>query len=79
MPTATIPAPHYCRALSSSCVCVCPCVCQHTSPCCPGPDAPFVNNYGVWVDEFEALGLAHTLEKTYADAECFFGEGRPVS
>jgi hypothetical protein len=44
-----------------------------------GPDAPFVNNYGVWVDEFEALGLSHTLEKQYPDAECFFGEGQPVS
>lgn len=22
----------------------------------------FTNNYGVWADEFQALGLAHTLE-----------------
>jgi hypothetical protein len=40
---------------------------------------PFVNNYGVWVDEFNALGLSHTLEKQYPDAECFFGEGKAVS
>jgi hypothetical protein len=31
------------------------------------------------VDEFETLGLSHTLEKQYPDAECFFGEGQPVS
>lgn len=27
-----------------------------------GRDVPFVNNYGVWLDEFEALGLKHTLD-----------------
>ena len=27
-------------------------------------DAPFVNTYGVWVDEFEALGLGATLDAT---------------
>lgn len=27
-----------------------------------GRDVPFVNNYGVWLDEFEALGLVHTLD-----------------
>jgi lycopene epsilon-cyclase len=27
-----------------------------------GRDAPFVNNYGVWIDEFEALGLESTLD-----------------
>jgi hypothetical protein len=32
-----------------------------------------------WVDEFNALGLSHTLEKQYPDAECFFGEGKAVS
>lgn len=40
-----------------------------------GPDAPFVNNYGVWADEFEALGLAHTIERTFPDAVCWFGGG----
>lgn len=43
-----------------------------------GPDQPFVNNYGVWVDEFTSLGLSHTLERTYEDAQCFFGEGKEV-
>ena len=38
-----------------------------------GPDTPFVNNYGVWMDEFEALGLEGTVERAYADAACFFG------
>ena len=40
-----------------------------------GPDVPFVNNYGVWLDEFDALGLRHTIERAYEDAVCFFGEG----
>ncbi|GAX80966.1 hypothetical protein CEUSTIGMA_g8401.t1 [Chlamydomonas eustigma] len=43
-----------------------------------GNDAPIVNNYGVWSDEFEALGLSHTLECTWPDAACYFGEGREV-
>mmetsp|Transcript_1612 Transcript_1612/g.3697 ORF Transcript_1612/g.3697 Transcript_1612/m.3697 type:complete len:1215 (-) Transcript_1612:111-3755(-) len=30
-----------------------------------GPDTPFTNNYGVWVDEFEELGLEHTLIDKY--------------
>ena len=45
----------------------------------PGRDAPFVNNYGVWEDEFTELGLAHTLEHTWPDAVCYFGEGSEVS
>ena len=48
---------------------------------CPppkGPDGPFVNNYGVWVDEFEALGMRETLEREFSDALCYFGEGKPV-
>ncbi|KAI8474141.1 MAG: lycopene cyclase protein-domain-containing protein [Monoraphidium minutum] len=40
-----------------------------------GPDKPFVNNYGVWVDEFKAVGMEHTLELTFPDAQCWFGEG----
>ena len=43
-----------------------------------GQDAPWPNNYGVWADEFEALGLAGTLDRTWADAVCYFGEGREV-
>jgi len=41
-------------------------------------DEPFVNTYGVWTDEFEALGLAHTLEATWPTARCHFGEGPPT-
>ncbi len=44
-----------------------------------GRDTPFVNNYGVWEDEFKELGLAHTLEYTWPDAVCYFGEGREVT
>lgn len=43
-----------------------------------GPDGPFVNNYGVWVDEFKALDMEHTLELTFPDATCWFGEGVEV-
>eukprot|EP00746_Dinoflagellata_sp_MGD_P005131 gnl/MRDRNA2_/MRDRNA2_109938_c0_seq1.p1 gnl/MRDRNA2_/MRDRNA2_109938_c0~~gnl/MRDRNA2_/MRDRNA2_109938_c0_seq1.p1 ORF type:complete len:641 (+),score=72.68 gnl/MRDRNA2_/MRDRNA2_109938_c0_seq1:75-1997(+) len=32
-----------------------------------GPDRPFTNNYGVWSDEFEQLGLSHTLVDSYSD------------
>ncbi len=43
-----------------------------------GADVPFVNNYGVWVDEFRALGLEHTLQLSYDDALCYFGESKEV-
>lgn len=39
---------------------------------------PIVNNYGVWTDEFEALGMSHTLECSWPDAVCYFGEGKEV-
>jgi hypothetical protein len=39
---------------------------------------PFVNNYGVWVDEFRELGLENTLELSFPDALCYFGEGQEV-
>ncbi|MEW5308026.1 MAG: hypothetical protein WDW38_000016 [Sanguina aurantia] len=42
-------------------------------------DRPIVNNYGVWLDEFEALGLLHTLDCSWPDAVCYFGEGQEVS
>jgi hypothetical protein len=45
---------------------------------CAGRDLPFTNNYGVWMDEFRALGLEHTLEVSWEDAICYFGEGRQV-
>mmetsp|Transcript_17062 Transcript_17062/g.50951 ORF Transcript_17062/g.50951 Transcript_17062/m.50951 type:complete len:580 (+) Transcript_17062:168-1907(+) len=43
-----------------------------------GHDVPFVNNYGVWEDEFRELGLSHTLNATWKDALCYFGEGQEV-
>ena len=43
-----------------------------------GHDVPFVNNYGVWVDEFESLGLQDTLDKVWPDALCYFDEGKEV-
>ena len=39
---------------------------------------PFVNNYGVWKDEFRELGLESTLDVTWDDAMCYFGEDREV-
>ena len=41
-------------------------------------DTPFVNTYGVWVDEFEAVGLADALDATWPSAHCYFGEGAPT-
>ena len=37
-----------------------------------GHDAPFVNNYGVWKDEFDALNLTHTLEHIWKNTDCHF-------
>ncbi len=45
---------------------------------CAGNDVPFVNNYGVWKDEFKDLGLEGTLDREWEDAMCYFGEGREV-
>lgn len=48
---------------------------------CPpraGNDVPFVNNYGVWVDEFRDLGLEQSLNRIWEDALCYFGEGKEV-
>ncbi len=39
---------------------------------------PFVNNYGVWKDEFRELGLESTLDVSWDDAMCYFGEDREV-
>lgn len=46
--------------------------------CAAGHDVPFVNNYGVWEDEFRELGLEHTLNATWKDALCYFGESKEV-
>ena len=51
---------------------------DNTSGALAGHDVPFVNNYGVWEDEFRELGLEHTLNATWKDALCYFGEGQEV-
>lgn len=43
-----------------------------------GLDAPFVNNYGVWRDEFAEVGLEGTLDHVWDDAVCFFREATEV-
>jgi lycopene epsilon-cyclase len=43
-----------------------------------GPDGPFVNNYGVWVDEFKALGMADTIEREFNETLCYFQEKKEV-
>ncbi len=35
-----------------------------------------MNNYGVWTDEWKALGLESTLERSWDDAVCWFGESK---
>lgn len=44
--------------------------------CCvdPRPSSVWPNNYGVWVDEFEALGLAGCLDYTWRTAAVFLDE-----
>ncbi|PSC69034.1 lycopene epsilon chloroplastic [Micractinium conductrix] len=39
-------------------------------------ESKFVNNYGVWLDEFKDLGLEHTLDAVWDDAVCFFKEAQ---
>ncbi|KAL4551185.1 hypothetical protein Ndes2526B_g05490 [Nannochloris sp. 'desiccata'] len=43
-----------------------------------GHDSPFVNNYGVWRDEFSDLGLEKCLDFVWKDAICYFREGQEV-
>jgi len=43
------------------------------------PDAPFVNNYGVWLDEFRAIGLEHTLLHKYEDTLVWYDDSDPES
>ena len=43
------------------------------------PDTPFVNNYGVWLDEFKDLGLEHCLLHKYDDALVWFDDSDPAS
>ena len=34
----------------------------------PNPTAPWINNYGVWIDEFEAMGLDHCFDYIWPKA-----------
>ena len=43
-----------------------------------GHDVPFVNNYGVWLDEFAELGLERSLDFIWKDAICYFRESKEV-
>lgn len=38
-----------------------------------GMESKFTNNYGVWVDEFKALGMEDALDCAWEDAQCHFG------
>ncbi|KAL0547563.1 hypothetical protein IC582_017503 [Cucumis melo] len=44
--------------------------------CCvdPSPLSPWSNNYGVWVDEFEDLGLEDCLRKTWPMASLYLSD-----
>ncbi|CAO2044873.1 unnamed protein product [Urochloa humidicola] len=39
----------------------------------PSPALVWPNNYGVWVDEFEAMGLSHCLDTVWPSASVFIG------
>lgn len=43
-----------------------------------GVDSHFVNNYGVWFDEFQELGLEHTMDKVWDGAVSYFEENGEV-
>lgn len=42
------------------------------------PDTPFTNNYGVWYDEFESLGLQDALSHVYEDVLVWMHQGDPA-
>lgn len=43
------------------------------------PSAPWVNTYGIWVDEVEALGLIDLLSHRWDDTLSYFGPGGGAS
>ncbi|KAH9298218.1 hypothetical protein KI387_029900, partial [Taxus chinensis] len=43
-----------------------------------GPDMPFTNNYGVWEDEFEALGLQKCIEHIWRDTVVYLKSDEPL-
>jgi lycopene beta-cyclase len=42
----------------------------------PNPLAPWINNYGVWVDEFQAMGLEDCLHVIWPKAKVWMGNTR---
>ncbi|KAL5211947.1 hypothetical protein ABZP36_022794 [Zizania latifolia] len=40
----------------------------------PSPAVVWPNNYGVWVDEFEAMGLSHCLDAVWPSASVFIDD-----
>ncbi len=43
-----------------------------------GPEAPWPNTYGIWIDELEPLGLTHLLGQRWDDTTAFVG-GREIA
>ncbi|CAN7114871.1 unnamed protein product [Brassica rapa subsp. narinosa] len=44
-----------------------------------GPDLPFTNNYGVWEDEFNDLGLQKCIEHVWRDTIVYLDDNNPIS
>ncbi|CAN8301625.1 unnamed protein product [Cochlearia groenlandica] len=44
-----------------------------------GPDLPFTNNYGVWEDEFNDLGLQKCIEHVWRDTIVYLDDDNPVT
>jgi hypothetical protein len=42
----------------------------------PDPLKPWPNNYGVWVDDFEAMGLEDCFEREWSRANVWLGDGK---
>ena len=43
----------------------------------PFPLSVWPNNYGVWVDEFEAMGLDDCFQRVWSKSEVFLGNNEP--
>lgn len=43
-----------------------------------GPDLPFTNNYGVWEEEFKALGLESCFEQVWRDTIVYIDDDNPI-
>ncbi|KAF3499617.1 hypothetical protein F2Q69_00043907 [Brassica cretica] len=44
-----------------------------------GPDLPFTNNYGVWEDEFNDLGLQKCIEHVWRDTLVYLDDDNPIT